>query len=111
MAALGLVLTLAALIVILKQAGSTAPPELSVQLVSVREMGLGDQRAWVAEVEIRNTGDQTAAAVHITGGAGETTADASLDYAPGHGRERLSLVFPADPGPHPDLRIRGWSEP
>ena len=107
MAALGLVLTLAALVIILKSAGATEPPDLSVRMVEVRPMGTG----WVAEVEVANRGDATAASVEVEGGQAPDVASATLDYAPGHGRERLSLVFDARPGPDTPFRIRGWSEP
>ena len=107
MAALGLVLTLATLIIVLKAAGATAPPDLSVRLVEARPMG--DQ--WVAEVEVTNRGDATAASVEVEWGTPPDVASATFDYAPGHGRERLSLVLPARPGPDTPFRIRGWSEP
>lgn len=108
MAGLGLVLTLAALALVLRDASSRpSPPSLEVRLVEARPMG----DLWVAEVEVTNRGDATAAAVRIEGGEGPDVASATLDYAPGHGRERLSLVFEARPGPDTPFRIRGWSEP
>ncbi|MBL0947893.1 hypothetical protein [Brevundimonas sp.] len=108
MAGLGLVLTLAALALVLRDASSRpSPPSLEVRLVEARPMG--DQ--WVAEVEVTNRGDATAASVEVEGGQAPDVASATLDYAPGHGRERLSLVFEARPGPDTPFRIRGWSEP
>ena len=108
MGALGLVLTLAAVGLVLRDAHSRpSPPSLEVRLVEARPMG--DQ--WVAEVEVSNRGDATAASVEVEGGTGPDVASATLDYAPGHGRERLSLVLPARPGPDTPFRIRGWSEP
>lgn len=108
MGALGLVLTLAALALVLRGAHShPSPPALTVRLVEARPMG--DQ--WVAEVEVSNRGDATAASVEVEGGTAPDVASATLDYAPGHGRERLSLVLPARPGPDTPFRIRGWSEP
>lgn len=107
MAALGLVLTLATLIIVLREAGATEPPDLSVRMVEVRPMGSD----WVVEVEVTNRGDATAASVEVEGGTAPDVASATLDFAPGHGRERLSLVLPARPGPDTPFRIRGWSEP
>ncbi|MBO9501992.1 hypothetical protein [Brevundimonas sp. A19_0] len=108
MGALGLALTLAAVGLVLRDAHSRpSPPSLEVRMVEARPMG--DQ--WVAEVEVSNRGDATAASVAVEGGTAPDVASATLDYAPGHGRERLSLVLPARPGPDTPFRIRGWSEP
>ena len=108
MGALGLVLTLVSLTLVLRDARTDpSPPSLSVRMIESRSMG----GQWVAEVEVANRGDATAASVQIEGGLAPDTASATLDYAPGHGRERLSLVFDSRPGPDTPFRIRGWSEP
>ena len=73
MGALGLVLTLAALALVLRGAHShPSPPALTVRLVEARPMG--DQ--WVAEVEVSNRGDATAASVEVEGGTAPDVASA-----------------------------------
>jgi hypothetical protein len=37
-------------------------------------------------------------------------AEAEIDYVPGHGKSRLTLIVPADPGATPPT-VKGWSEP
>ncbi|MDQ7813986.1 MAG: hypothetical protein RDU12_14875, partial [Brevundimonas sp.] len=66
---------------------------------------------WLAEIEVRNLGDETAAGVEIEGRVGDRTAGATLDYVPAHGRERVTLSFDVDPRGAVDLSVPGWSEP
>lgn len=108
MGALGLLLTLALVILVGQEALSTpAPADLELRLVQARPVSGG----WVAEVEVENTGDLTAAAVQIEGRLGAETAVADLDYAPAGGKETVVLPFRTDPRQGLQLRPLGWTEP
>ena len=108
MGGLGLLLTLAVLAVILREAlAPGGPPVLEPRLHAVH----GGPGAWQAEVEVRNTGPATAAAVEIEGVLGDETASATLDYVPAGGRERLTLGFDADPRAGLTLHTKGFTEP
>ena len=108
MGALGGVIVLAALGVILSEAlGPRDPATLEARLQSARPAASG----WLAEVEVANTGDETAAAVEVEGKLGDQTAAATLDYVPAHGRETVILSFHADPRGAVELGVSGWSEP
>ena len=88
MAGLGLVLTLTA------------------EVTAVRPASSG----FVAEIEIRNEGRDTAAAVQVEGRSGGETASTTIDYVPGKGRTAVALAFPGAPAPV-EARVTGWSEP
>ncbi len=108
MGGLGLLLTLAVLAVIGSGAlGPRAPARLEAVLGEVRPAGA----VWLAEVEVRNLGDETAAGVEVEGRLGDQTAAATLDYVPAHGRERVTLAFDADPRGAVELSVPGWSGP
>lgn len=72
---------------------------------------------YMVEVDVRNLGHATAAAVQVEGtitlpdGTTETS-QASLDYAPAQSRRQVTLVFRADPGAGA-LAVRpiGFTEP
>lgn len=108
MGGLGLVLVLATLAVIGAGAlGSREPARLEARLVGVRPAG----DVWLAEVEVRNLGDETAAGVEVEGRLGDQTSSTTLDYVPAHGRERATLSFDADPQGAVELSVPGWSRP
>lgn len=105
---LGLLLTLAVLAVMLRDATAPGgPPAIEPRLHAVH----GGPGGWRAEVEVRNTGAATAAGVEIEGVLGDETASATLDYLPAEGRETVTLGFAADPRAGLELHARGWSEP
>lgn len=113
-AGLGLIVTAAVLIVLVRSALAPAsPPELSVRAASVTPVSAGFR----VEVEVRNSGRDTAAAVEVEGvltppAGPPETAGATLDYAPGGGTESLNLLFREDPRRgRLELTVRGWSEP
>lgn len=107
MAALGGAVTLAAVGVIAWEALQPAvPPALTARIVSVQTTAAGH----VAEIEVRNAGSDTAAAVDIEGVLGDQTATATLDYVPGRGEATAFLRFDADPRAA-DIRVKGWSAP
>ncbi|MGX1747973.1 hypothetical protein ACWIDZ_15715, partial [Brevundimonas sp. NPDC055311] len=62
-------------------------------------------------VVVANQGDLAAAAVDIEGQVGGERSGASLDYVPGRGEKKASLVFSQADKPEPALRELGWSEP
>ena len=108
MGALGLALVLAVLAITAVEAlGPREPPRLEARLDEVRPSGAG----WLAEIEIRNHGDETAAAVEVEARLGGESSGATLDYVPAHGRHRVTLAFKSDPRGAVELSVPGWSEP
>jgi len=104
----GLVVTLAAAgVLALSAFSSPAPATLHITSETVRRSTQG----WVVDVLVSNRGDLTAAAVDIEGQVGDQRASTSLDYVPGRGETRASLVFSGEERPEPTLRVLGWSEP
>lgn len=107
MGGLGLLLVLAVLTVIAVEAfGAREPARLEARLGEIRPAGA----TWLAEVEVRNPGGETAASVEVEGRLGDQTAHATLDYVPAHGRDSVTLVFDADPRAA-QVSISGWSKP
>ena len=107
MAGLGLILTLAAAGVIVHEAiQPPSPPDLTAEVTDVRPASSG----FVAEIEVRNEGRDTAAAVQVEGRSGGETASTTIDYVPGKGSTAVALAFPGAPAPV-EARVTGWSEP
>lgn len=107
MAALGLVITLTAAGIIAWEAlQPSSPPDLTARVTDVRPAAAG----FVAGIEVRNLGRETAAAVQLEGRAGGHTASATIDYVPGMGSTAVALAFPGAPAPV-EARVTGWSEP
>jgi len=108
MGGLGLLLVVAVLaIVTIEALGPREPPRIEARLGEVRRSGA----VWLAGIEVRNLGDETAAGVEIEGRLGDRTVGATLDYVPAHGQEQVTLVFDADPRSAIELSVPGWSEP
>ena len=107
MAALGLVITLTAAGIIIHEAiQPPSPPDLTAEVTATRPAAGG----FIAEIEISNTGRDTAAAVQMEGRSGAHAASATIDYVPGRGRVTAELAFPGAPAPV-EARVTGWSEP
>ena len=107
MGGLGLLIVLAVLTVIgLDAVGAREPARLEARIGETRLAGAN----WLAEVEVRNLGGETAAAVEVEGRLGDQTAHATLDYVPAHGRQTATLVFDSDPRAA-TVSVSGWSEP
>lgn len=107
MGGLGLLIVLAVLAVIgLEALRAREPARLEPRLGEIRSAGA----VWLAEVEVRNLGGETAASVEVEGRLGDETAHATLDYIPAHGRDSVTLVFDADPRAA-QVSISGWSKP
>ena len=107
MAALGALVTLAALAIVVWEAMQpAAPPALSARIVGVQATSAGH----VATVEVSNDGLDTAAGVDIEGVLGDQTATATLDYVPGQGRAKAYLRFDDDPT-RAAVSVKGWSAP
>jgi uncharacterized protein (TIGR02588 family) len=108
MGALGLFLVIGCLVVILWRATTNVKgPDVHLRLIETRPA----QGQWLAEIEARNLGGDTAAEVEIEGRLGEETASALLDYLPASGRRTVVLGFSRDPEGQVELRTRGWIEP
>ena len=108
MGGLGLLIVLAVLaVVVMEASGPRLPASPEARLQSARPVA----GRWLAEVEVRNSGDRTAAAVEVEGRLGDQTATATLDYLPARGRETVVLTFDADPRGAVELSVPGWAEP
>jgi uncharacterized protein (TIGR02588 family) len=108
MGGLGLLIVLGVLGIILSEAfGPRDPAAIEARLLEARPSPTG----WLAEIEVENTGDETAAQVEIEARLGAETASAVLDYVPAGGRERLTLGFDADPRAGLTLHTKGFTEP
>ena len=107
-ALLGLVVTVAAIAVLARSAfADHRPPDLTVLPEALRPVEAG----WALEVKVLNKGDMTAAAVEIEGEADGEKSGARLDYVPGRGEKRATLVFSSEEKPRARVRVTGWSDP
>ena len=115
-AGLGLVLTLALLAVIGREAvaGETnEPPAIDVRAASIRKLPSG----YLVEVVASNRSGGTGAAVQIegvlkSGSAAVETSDVTFDYVPGHAERKGGLFFREDPRLHElELRALGYQTP
>ena len=115
-AGLGLVLTLALLAVIGREAvaGETnEPPAIDVRAASIRKLPSG----YLVEVVASNRSGGTGAAVRIegvlkSGSAAVETSDVTFDYVPGHAERKGGLFFREDPRLHElELRALGYQTP
>lgn len=103
----GLVVLAVLAVITLEALQPQDPAHVVARLESVRPAG----QTWLAQVEVRNLGRETAAAVEVEGRLGPEAARATLDYVPARGRERVVLVFGSDPRSGLDVSVKGWSEP
>lgn len=109
MAAVGVAVTMAVVGVVLWEAlQPPSPARLEARIVEVRPTAGG----YLAQVEIRNTGGDTAAAVDLLGqsGGGDAPSTATVDYVSGHGTATAWLRFDRDPR-GASVSVLGWSEP
>ena len=115
-AGLGLVLTLALLAVIGREAvaGETnEPPAIDVRAASIRKLPSG----YLVEVVASNRSGGTGAAVQIegvlkSGSAAVESSDVTFDYVPGHAERKGGLFFREDPRLHElELRALGYQTP
>lgn len=111
--AIGLVLVVAALTLLLRQAAADAtPPDVAVRLDSIS----AGRHVYVVHFTAHNAGTEPAASVGIEGmlvdGADTLTAGATLDYLPGRSSRTGGLFFPVDPRTR-ELRMRalGYEQP
>lgn len=114
----GLVSTLIVLAItgwIVFEAATTAdrPPELSAHVLAIDPLTSG----WRVMIEIRNEGDQAAAAVAVKATLlnGETTiedAETTFDYVAAGSTSQGGLIFANDPTRHRlHIRPSGYTEP
>lgn len=115
-AGIGLVLTLAILVVIGREAlsGETeTTAAIEVRAMTVSQMPSG----FVVEIVARNASGATAAEVEIEGvlKSGETEVETSgltLDYVPGHAERKGGLFFSKDPRSYQlEVRALGYQRP
>lgn len=115
-AAIGLLVALALLAVLLREALAGGPrtlPALSAEAVRV-EPGSGGHSVGIL---VRNVSPQTAAGVQVEGvlmrgGTEVETSSATVDYVPGHSSTKAGLLFRQDPRAHQlELRVTGYELP
>jgi uncharacterized protein (TIGR02588 family) len=107
MATLGGAVTLAAIgVMVWEGLQPSSPPILMARIIKVDVTAAGH----IATIQVKNDGDDTAAAVNIEAALGDQTARATLDYVPGHGEAEAYLRFEADPRTAV-VRVEGWSAP
>lgn len=110
-AATGLVLTLALLALLGKEALLGQRDEVPTVEVRVERI-VEKEGLFVVEVEAVNHHGATASAVEIEGTLGDTASTVTIDYVPGHSRRRAGLYFREDPrGGQLDVRALGYEEP
>ena len=107
MAAIGVIVTAAAVVIVVWEAMQPQdPPALSARIVEIQSTAAG----YVATVQVANAGLSTAAGVDVEGVLGDQTATATLDYVPGKGHAKAYLRFDADPR-GAAVSVKGWSAP
>lgn len=92
--------------------GGPRDPVLAVEILRVRQV----EGSFAVDVEIRNRGQNAAADVHVaaatrSGQPDGLRAEVRVDYVPGQSTARATLLFAADPGSAPDVRVVGYAEP
>ena len=115
-AGLGAAIALAILVLIgieAFRADGSGPPRLDARALSVS----GGAGRYLVEIEVRNSGHQTAAGVTVEGelkqasGAVETSTT-TLTYVPGGSERRAGLIFTEDPRTSQlQIRATGYEEP
>ncbi|MDO8907313.1 MAG: hypothetical protein Q7W55_02310 [Pseudohongiella sp.] len=89
------------------------PPDFNFEIVGTEQ--LGDR--FLVFVDINNTGDSTAAELHIemrlTSDAGDVESSvAVIDYLPASSTQRIGLYFSSDPAlSQLEFRPMGYQEP
>lgn len=108
MAGIGGLITLAVTGVVLWEAVQpSAPAVLEARVVRIDPAATG----YLAEIEVSNTGRETAAAVDVAGAlAGRPPSTVTIDYVPARGRATAWLRFEQDPA-GASVAVVGWSEP
>lgn len=111
--ALGLLLVVAALWVLLRDAGEPSSP---VRLTVAMDSVTGGPGNYVAHVTVRNAGSLPARSTVIEGvlapGGEGARSQVTIDLIPSHSRHTAGLVFPRDPrGGALRLRVLGYADP
>lgn len=115
-AAIGLVLTVALLIVLVREALAGERDGLPAVAVTVERVVERDG-LFVVEVRAINNSGATASDVEIEAsltspGAAPVVSSATIDYVPGHSHRRAGLFFHADPrAGQLEVRALGYEEP
>ena len=114
-AAIGLVLTLAAIGLVAREAlaGDPTPPDITVRLLEIRPV----QNGYLVTVAAENLGGRPAAQLLVEGelgiaGSEPEIAETVFDYVPGRSIRRGGLFFQGDPRGKPlTLQAKGFVEP
>lgn len=114
-AALGLLLVLGTVGFLIYRGATTGtrPPVIQIKQRAVKPQPGG----YVLEVDVRNSGDRTAAALTLEGelelpGGEKETSDVTLDYVPSNSHRRAGFFFQHDPQKYAvKLRAKGYQEP
>ena len=114
-AAIGLVLTLALLAILAREALNSGEgvPILEAVPVSVTEAG----DVYFVELEVRNRSHSTGAGVQVEGtlkegGSDVETSTTTVSFVPGRSNRRAGLVFTRDPrGYTVEIRVTGYERP
>lgn len=115
-AGVGLVLTLAVLVILGREALSGERDEVPMIVVTVERIVERDGQ-YLVEVKAANRAGAAASHVEIegelTGGGGEpVTGSATIDYVPGHSSRKAGLFFAQDPRlGRLEVRALGYEEP
>lgn len=111
---IGLVLLVALVVFLAREAATTAtPPDLVARVDSVSRLSSG----WLAHVVVRNRGRETAVSVTVEATlafpAGDTLrSETTLDYVPGKSERSGGLLFDRDPAAGTlTVRATGYQEP
>lgn len=93
------------------------PPEITVRVARVQPVA----RGYLVEIEVKNEGELTAAAVEIEGtltppdepqAAPVETSTLTIDYVPSRSSRQGGLFFQADPSQYTlEVRALGYAEP
>jgi uncharacterized protein (TIGR02588 family) len=109
-----ILIVLAASYLVVQSLGTPAPPAFTTELSY--HLPRGNHAA--VDVFIKNTGDEAAKAVHVSGEVAGTDgtpveAEATLDWLPGNSTRKVTLLFPTDKvtTATPEIHITGYEEP
>ena len=114
-ALLGLALVLGSIVFMLYEAaaGDSSPPDVTVQLDSIRPT----QNGFLIEFRAINQGGTTAAGLTVEGELRKgtesvETSNTTIEYVPSHSERRGGLFFKSDPRQYElQLRAKGYEKP
>ncbi|MGH8496417.1 MAG: hypothetical protein ACREVN_09825 [Gammaproteobacteria bacterium] len=113
--AIGLVLVVAVIVVLMREAvrNDTSPPSVSASVIGIHPQPEG----YLVQIRVTNAGGTTVSALTVEGrlmnGSREVEAgEATIDYVPAHSQRKAGLFFSRDPRSlELELRPTGYQEP